>query len=140
MYSFPINTEIWIPKNDSVRLLSQYVERMDLTDLYHTYSRPGKIDVTPRIMTKILLYAYMEGIYSSRAIESACRRDINFWYLLEGKKAPDHTTIARFRTLHFGPCAVKMLAEMTLFLRELGEISGQTIFIDGTMIEANANR
>ena len=129
-----------IPKNDRVRLLSQYVEGMDLTGLYNTYSRPGKIGVTPRIMTKILLYSYMEGIYSSRAIESACHRDMNFWYLLEGHTAPDHTTIARFRTLHFGPCAPAIMAEMTGTLRDLGEISGKTLFVDGTKIEANANK
>jgi transposase/CRISPR/Cas system-associated endoribonuclease Cas2 len=113
---------------------------MDLTDLYNTYSQPGKIKTPPRIMTKIILYAYMEGLYSSRGIESACRRDINYRFLLEGHKVPDHSTVARFRTLHFGPCAVKMMAEMTNLLKGIGEISGKTVFVDGTKIEANANK
>ncbi len=49
-------------------------------------------------MFKILTYAYSQNIYSSRKIEPACRRDINFMWLLAGQKAPDHSTIARFRT------------------------------------------
>ena len=136
----PFETDILIPQNDRVRLLSQLVEEMNLTGLYDTYSRTGKIRVSPRIMTKILLYAYMEGIYSSRGIESACRRDINFWYLLEGQDVPDYSTIARFRTLHFGPCAEDLFIQMAVFLKESGEVDGKSLFLDGTKIEANANR
>ena len=136
----PLETEILIPQNDSVRLLSQLVEEMDLTGLYDTYSRVGKIEVSPRIMTKVLIYAYMQGIYSSRGIESACRRDINFWYLLEGQDIPDYSTIARFRTLHFGPCAEDLFIQMAVFLKESGEVDGKSLFLDGTKIEANANR
>lgn len=130
-----------IPDDDSVRLLSQYVERMYLWDLYRTYCREGHADEpSPRQMLKILLYAYMNHIYSSREIERACRRDINFMWLLEGAKVPDHTTIARFRTLHFGECAESVMAEASLFLYHLGELSGEDIFIDGTKVEACANK
>ena len=138
--TFPIETEILIPQNDSVRLLSQLVEAMDLTGLYNTYSRIGKIEVSPRIMTKILIYAYMQGIYSVRRIESSCRRDINFRYLLEGHGVPDYSTIARFRTFHFEQCAENIFIQLTQFLKDSGEIDGTNIFIDGTKIEANANR
>jgi len=48
-------------------------------------------------MFKVLTYAYMNNIYSSRKIEAACKRDINFMWLLEGQSSPDHSTIARFR-------------------------------------------
>jgi len=136
----PFETEFLIPQNDSVRLLSQIVEGMDLSGLYDTYSRIGKIEVSPRIMTKILVYAYMQGIYSARGIESACRRDINFWYLLEGHDAPDYSTIARFRTIHFQQCAEDIFVQLVQFLKESGEIDCKSIFIDGTKIEANANR
>ena len=91
-------------------------------------------------MLKIMLYAYHEHNYSSRGIEKACRRDINYMYLLEGKSAPDHATIARFRSLHFGQVADKYLAMTVNYLMDLGEISGKEIFIDGTKIEANANK
>lgn len=123
-----------------MRLLSQFVEEMDLTELYSTYFRIRENQVSPMNMLKIMLYAYMNGFYSSRDIEIACRRDVNFMFLLEGASAPDHSTFARFRSLHFAPCAERILGEMTNFLYEIGEISGESIFIDGTKIEAYANK
>lgn len=134
----PFELETIIPENDSVRLLSQFVEAMDLTDLYSTYERINSL--SPRILLKIVLYSYMNGDYSSRSIEPNCKRDINFMYLPGGAPAPDHATFARFRSLHFAPCAKRVLAEMSNILFDLDEISGKTIFIDGTKIEACANK
>ncbi len=134
----PLNIETIIPEDDSVRLLSQFVEAMDLTDLYSTYERINS--VSPRTLLKIVLYSYMNGNYSSRSMELNCKRDINFMFLLEGAPAPDHATFARFRSIHFAPCAKRILAEMSNALFDLGEISGETVFIDGTKIEAAANK
>ena len=61
-------------------------------------------------------------------------------YLLEESAAPDHATFARFRPLHFAPGAVAITTEMINFLFEIGEISGEAIFINGTKIEACANK
>lgn len=129
-----------IPDNDCVRLLGQFVEELDLRDLYSTYSKVKENQVSPRQMLKIMLYAYHESNFSSRGIEKACRRDINYMYLLEGRSAPDHATIARFRSIHFAEVAEKYLAMSVSYLMEIGEISGKEIFIDGTKIEANANK
>ncbi len=134
----PLNIETMIPEDDSVRLLSQFVEAMDLTDLYSTYERINS--VSPRTLLKIVLYSYMNGDYSSRSMELNCKRDINFMFLLEGAPVPDHATFARFRSIHFAPCSKRILAEMSNALFDLGEISGETIFIDGTKIEAAANK
>ena len=134
----PLNIETIIPEDDSVRLLSQFVEAMDLTDLYSTYERINL--VSPRTLLKIVLYSYMNGDYSSRSMELNCKRDINFMFLLEGAPVPDHATFARFRSIHFAPCAKRILAEMSNALFDLGEISGETVFIDGTKIEAAVNK
>lgn len=134
----PLELETIIPKNDSVRLLSQFVEEMDLTDLYSTYDRINSL--SPRTLLKIVLYSYMNGDYSSRSMELNCKRDINFMFLLEGHSAPGHATLAQFRSIHFAPCSKRILAEVSNILFDLGEISGETIFIDGTKIEANANK
>ena len=134
----PLELETIIPKNDSVRLLSQFVEEMDVTDLYSTYDRINSL--SPRTLLKIVLYSYMNGDYSSRSMELNCKRDINFMFLLEGHSAPDHATLARFRSIHFAPCSKRILAEVSNILFDLGEISGEIIFIDGTKIEANANK
>ena len=138
LFQVSLNIETIIPEDDSVRLLSQFVEAMDLTDLYSTYERINS--VSPRTLLKIVLYSYMNGDYSSRSMEQNCKRDINFMFLLEGAPAPDHATFARFRSIHFAPCAKRILAEMSNALFDMGEISGETIFIDGTKIEAAANK
>ena len=136
----PLELDGMIPENDPVRLLSQFVEEIDLTDLYSTYQRVRKNHLSPRRLLKIMLYAYMNGIYTTRDIERCCQRDINFMYLLEGTPAPDHATLARFRPLHFAPASQRLLAETAHFLYAIGELSGRAIFIDGTKIEACANK
>ena len=137
-----MNIDVLIPSDDCVRLISQFVEEMDLTALYGTYERmPAENHASPDIMLKLMIYAYHEGIEtSSRTIEKNCRRDVNYMYLLEGRQVPDHATIARFRTKHFGPCARQLLSQMTHLLHELGQITEEEAFIDGTKIEANANK
>lgn len=136
----PLDIEKNIPSDDPVRLLSAFVEGMELLDLYNTYGKIKKDQVSPRQLLKIVIYAGMNRIYSSRDIEKSCRRDINFMYLLEGKPSPDHATIARFISLHLSQCSSNILAEVSNILYELGEISGRHIFIDGTKIESAANR
>lgn len=136
----PLDVELLIPADDPVRLLSAFVEGMELSDLYQTYGKIKKNQATPRQLFKIMVYASMNRIYSSRDIETACHRDINFMYLLEGKPVPDHATFARFLSLHFAQCSKKTLAELSQLLYSLGEISGKTIFIDGTKIESAANK
>lgn len=96
----PLDLEGWIPNDESVRLLSHILEGLNYQSLYQAYSRSGrKPAVEPKLMFQILVYAYSQKIYSSRKIEQACRRDINFLWLLAGNKAPDHSTISRFRTV-----------------------------------------
>ena len=136
----PLDVELLIPADDPVRLLSAFVEGMELRDLYQTYGKIKKNQATPRQLFKIMVYASMNRIYSSRDIETVCHRDINFMYLLEGKTVPDHATFARFLSLHFAQCSKKTLAELSQLLYSLGEISGKTIFIDGTKIESAANK
>ena len=116
------------------------MEDCSLSALYANYGRIRKSQATPRQLLKIVLYGYMNNLFSTRSIETACRRDINFMYLLEGKPAPDHATIARFISLHFSKCSKKTLAEVTAKLYQLGEISGKSIFIDGTKLESVANK
>jgi len=95
-----------IPADDSVRLLDEVMEEMDYTPLMRAYKRTGRRPATnPVTMLKILVYAIMQGIFSSRAIATACRRDINFIWLLNGEKAPNHSEIARFRSKRLTECA-----------------------------------
>ena len=137
----PLSLEGLVPEDDSVRLLSHELEELDYTLLYQAYSAKGRKSVVdPKTMFKILTYAYSQNIYSSRKIETACRRDINFMWLLAGQKAPDHSTIARFRTGYLETACEDLFYQMVKRLAEAGELSKETVFIDGTKIEATSNK
>ena len=138
----PMNLEIIIPSDEPVRLLSAVLEELDYSKLAATYSHKGRIEYSPRLLFKIVLYACTRGIYRSREIERACRENINFMYLLEGQRAPDHNTIARFRSKHLPEAIEDLLYQLVQLLVVQGEISFEesAVFIDGTKIEANANR
>ena len=130
-----------IAANDSVRLINQTVEEMDLTSLLSTYKRTGRPTATlPATMLQILIYACMEGKYSSREIESACKRDINYIWLLNGEKAPNYHEIARFRRDRLSVCAEELFYQLVKKLRSMDEIKYEHLFVDGTKIEANANK
>ena len=130
-----------IPADDSVRLLDQIVDEMDLRPLWSAYKRTGRKPATnPVTMLKIMLYANMEGIYSSRDIEKACNRDRNFIWLLNGAKAPNYHEIARFRSIRLAECGKELFYQLVEHLADLGEIRYEHLFVDGTKIEANANK
>ena len=136
----PIETEIFIAADNPVRLVSAVVERMDISKIERSYSREGRNEYPPRILLKILIYAYMRMTYSSREIERACRENICFMYLLGDQAAPDHNTIARFRTGPLKAVKQELLEQFVRMLVEWGYVSLATVFIDGTKIEANANK
>jgi transposase len=137
----PIETEILIPANDSVRLLSQLMEELDYTKLYKAYSRKGRNPaVSPKSLFKVLVYGYMSNIVTTRSLERACRRDINFMWLLQGQKAPDHNTISRFRSGRVNEAVEDLFHQFVQKLNQIGEVAFENIFVDGTKIEACANK
>ena len=136
----PLGVEVKIAAGDPVRLVSAVVERMDIKKIERSYSQDGRNEYPPRILLKILIYGYMRMIYSSRAIERACRENVCFMYLLEDNPVPDHNTIARFRSHHLADCEKELLEQFVAMLVEWGFVSLATVFVDGTKIEANANR
>ena len=72
----PMETEIIIAADDPVRLVNAVVERMDIRKIERSYSQDGRNEYPPRILLKVMIYAYMRLIYSSREIERACRENI----------------------------------------------------------------
>ena len=134
------NTEIYIQNDVKLRLVKNIIERLNLTELKKVYSSFGrKATVNPVIMLEIIIYCYSEGIFSSREIEKSCKYDLRIRYLLDGSKAPDHSTINRFRQkiLELTP---DILKQMVQILIEENQIDLSSIYIDGTKIEAYANR
>ncbi len=96
--------------------------------------------VEPKTLFKIIVYGYMNNIYSSRMLESACTRDINFMWLLNENSVPDHSTISRFKSEKLSEVIDDLFSQFVKKLKELGEISYENIFIDGTKIESSANK
>ena len=135
-----METEVYIPKEDPVRQLSAICERIDYEELYAAYSEEGRKGYSPRILFKIMAYAYMRKMYSTRAIERACQENVKFMYLLEEHPAPDHNTIGRFRKQRLSGAMEGMFRQLVEMLEKAGEIELSTVYIDGTKIEAQANR
>lgn len=130
-----------IPAGDSVRLLDKIVEEMDLSALMRAYDSHGRPPATPpRTMLKVVLYATMEHNYSSRKIKSSCERDMNYIWLLNGCPAPSHFEIARFRSKRLAECVDELLSQLVHHLHGIGEITFEHLFVDGTKMEANANK
>lgn len=138
----PLDIEIMIPKNDPVRLIDAVISCLDLSCLTYTFERLGRSHYPPATLLKIMVYAYSRRIYSSRQIEKACRENINFMFLLQDCPPPDHNTIARFRRDHLSQVSDTVTTKLTELLADLGEVSFEksAVFIDGTKIEANANK
>ena len=137
----PLNLGIKIPEEDSVRLLMRIAERIDWSKLSGAYERESRSkEATPKQMFLLVILAFMNGIYSTRKIEQACRCDIRFMWLLTGRQVPDHTRIARFIQRISGEIMEGMFYQLVHLLREEEEIEYKHLFVDGTKIEANANR
>lgn len=126
--------------DDEVFLVHNIIEEMNLNFLDSAYSSRGRKPVAgPKTMLKILVFAYLNRKYSARDIEDACKYDLRFRWLLDNGKTPDHVTINRFRNRIY-PFMEEILNQLINLLIGQGEIDLKSIYIDGTKIEANANR
>lgn len=135
----PINLEIRIPEGDYVYKVAEICERLDYTELWDTYVRAWR-KVNPITMFEILVYAYIRGIYSSREIEEGCKTDIRFMWLLNGEPAPSDSTITRFMRGHLAEVIEDLFYQFVKILYEMGEVKFKNLFVDGTKIEAYANK
>ena len=133
-----MNFDVYIEENAPVRLLSEVIDKIYFTEEY-TVQSEWMGDIPEDIMMKVLIFGYMNSAFSSRRIESLCKRDIYFWWLLDGFRKPDHCMISRFRQ-KMGSQIEQVFYAVVRYLLGIGEISGENLFIDGTKLEANANR
>ena len=126
-----------IPDDAPVRKLWEVLEGMKITQVLHEVrsSTANKLE-----KTAIWVFGAMNGIYSSRKLEEACRNDIRYMWLLDGKKVPDHTSLSRFRKDELSGILEEIFPQLLDYLNKTGETDEETVFIDGTKIEANANR
>ena len=93
---FPHCIGDFIPENDPVRVLDAIVEHLDISAIEATYKGGGASSFAPRMLLKVILYAYLQNIYSGRKMEKLLKRDVNFMWL-SGMQRPDFNTINLFR-------------------------------------------
>ena len=136
-----LNSEILLPEDAPVRVTSAQLEELDYRKLYKAYSSRGRKSVTdPRVLFKVMAYGYQCGIYSSRKLEEACKYRVDFMWLLENGKAPDHSTLSRFRTGRCAEAVEDLFYQYIQLLEKQKEIDHKSVFIDGTKIESRAGR
>ena len=137
----PIGIAFKISQEAPVRKLWEVLEGMDFTTLENEDCHTGrKSAASVQELTAIVIFGAMNSIFSSRKLESACENDIRFMWLLDGRKAPDHSVLSRFRKDTLPLVLKQIFPALMAYLYEQGEIDYATTFIDGTKLEANANR
>lgn len=136
---FPPNLGDFIPKDAPVRLISEIVDQMDLQEIHDTYSKSsdGQPPYNPVMLLKVVIFGYMNNIYSTRGLEEAMRRDAHLIWM-SSYQFPDHSTINRFKTRCM-PCIKVIFSRLVQILVERGEIDlAKDLYIDGTTIRSRA--
>lgn len=133
-----VNPNDDISENDPVRVVDAIVEGLDLKEFKKLYREKGRCPYHPKMMLKIILYAYMNNIYSCRRIEKAVQRDIHYIWLA-AQERPDFVTINRFRNRVKNEIN-NIFTQTVLVLADKGFITLDVEYIDGTKIESKANK
>jgi transposase len=139
VFLFPPSLEDMIDANAPVRVVSEVIDRIDMDLIIKKYKGGGTTSYHPRMLLKVMVYAYVNNIYSSRKMEEAVKRDIHFMWLA-GMQQPDHNTINRFRSERLRNILREVFAQVVLLLVDAGQVSLQEIYTDGSKIESAANR
>ena len=135
---FPPRIDEDIAEHDPVRMVDALVESLNLESFRKLYKECGRSPYHPRMMLKVILYAYMNNIYSCRKIEKLLHRDIHYIWLA-GYEKPDFITINRFRN-RVKKEINEVFTQTVVLLSSKGFISLNVEYIDGTKIESKANK
>lgn len=138
-YLLPPSIEDLIEKEHPTRVLSKIIEKIDIEKLEKKYKGGGTSSYSPRMLLKIIIYSYLKNIYSSRKMEEMTKENIHMMWL-SGMSRPDHNTINRFRGERLEEELKDIFSQIVMLLAENGALSIQEIYVDGTKLEANANR
>lgn len=136
---FPHCIGDFIPENDPVRVLDAIVEHLDISAIEATYKGGGASSFAPRMLLKVILYAYLQNIHSGRKMEAMLKRDVNFMWL-SGMQRPDFNTINLFRKNRLADVMDDIFTQVVKMLVDAKFVSLEVQYIDGTKIEANANK
>lgn len=136
---FPPNLSELIDEKHPVKIVSSIIDGLDIKSLIKSYKPGGTSCYHPKMLLKVLIYGYLSNIYSSRKMEQALKENIHFMWL-SAMSRPDHNTLNRFRSERLKGEVKAIFTQIVLLLEKEGLVSLETTFVDGTKIEANANR
>jgi transposase len=135
----PASYEEKIPEKHLVRVVNEAIEKMDVSALLAKYKGGGTSSYHPKMMLKVLVYAYAKRIYSSRRIAEALRENIYFMWI-SGENYPDFRTINDFRGSRMKVMIGEVFSQVLQYLIAGGYVKLENYFLDGTKIEADANK
>jgi transposase/IS5 family transposase len=139
LMAFPPNLDELVAADHPVRIVNEVLDKVDISSIVAQYKPGGTSSYHPRMLLKVLVYAYINNIYSSRKIAEAVQQHIAFMWLA-GMSRPDHNTINRFRGQRLQESLQPVFTQVVLFLCEEGLLSIKDLYTDGTKMEANASR
>lgn len=136
---FPLDLSSLVPAKHLVRQIDVVVDRVELDKLRVPFSDNGASSYHPRMMLKVIIYAYATKNYSSRNIAAMLRQDVTYMWL-SGIQTPDFNTVNRFRSVYMKDVLEDVFSEVLLFLHEHHFIRFENYFVDGTKLEADAGK
>jgi len=139
-FLLPPSLREWLPEDHLIYFVSDVIDNVDLTAMDAVYGEEqrGQPPYDPRMMTKVLVYGYCVGVFSSRRIQLRLSEDIGFRVLAAGN-APNFRTISDFRKIHLGTLE-GLLEEVLKIALEAGAIKLGRVALDGTKVKANASK
>jgi transposase len=140
MYLLPPSLRDWLPENHLAYFVTDVVSELDLSEIYQYYEkdRRGQPPYHPMMMTRVLLYAYCVGVFSSRKMAKRLVEDVAF-RILAAENRPDFRTLSDFRKIH-GKALQKLFDQVVRLALEAGAIKLGRVAIDGSKVKANASK
>ena len=139
-FLLPPSLDDWLPEGHTARFVSEVVDDMlDLTAIYASYTNTtGAPPFDPRMMLKLVIYAYSTGVTSSREIERRCQVDVAFRWL-SANTAPDYRSLSRFRRRHLAALD-DLFAQVLVLCANAGLVKLGRVALDGTKLDASASK
>jgi transposase len=138
-FLFPPSLDSMIADTHPVRVVNEVIDELDIDIILKKYKGGGTTSYHPRMLLKVLVYGYLNNVYSSRKIAASVKENIYFMWLA-GMQQPDHRTINLFRSERLRNILKEIFAQIVLLLVDSGHVSLKEIYTDGSKIESVANR
>jgi len=129
----------YLPQNHRARVVSAIIDRLDISDIESGYKGGGTSSYNPRMLLKVIVYAYLNNVYSGRQMEKLLVENIAYMWL-SGMQTPDFRTINLFRSKRLAGRFDSIFTQIVVLLHDEGLVSLNVQYIDGTKIESAANK